>query len=83
MCLKKKLYFWKTKICIWMMFGLYKYVFIDLSAKKRRSEKSVKHIFWSYLSYLGSEPKTGYFAVFYMYSFDVSRKYVNKEPSTS
>ena len=35
MCLKKKLYFWKTKIYIWMMFDLYKYVFIDLSAKKK------------------------------------------------
>ena len=65
MCLKKKLYFWKTKIYIWMMLGLYKYVFIDLSAKKkRRREKSVEHIFLPYLSYLGSEPKTGYFAVF-------------------
>ena len=34
MCLKKQLYFWKTKIYIWMMFDLYKYLSIDLSAKK-------------------------------------------------
>ena len=39
MCLKKKLYFWKTKIYIWMMFDLYKYVFIDLSAKKKDEVK--------------------------------------------
>ena len=64
-----------------MMFGLYKYLFIDLSAKKDEV-KSVEHIFWPYLSYLGPEPKTGYFGVFYIYSFDVSRKYLNKESST-
>ena len=39
MCLKKTLYFWKTKIYIWMMFDLYKYVFIDLSAKKKDEVK--------------------------------------------
>ena len=48
MCLKKKLYFWKTKIYIWMMFDLYKYVFIDLSAKKRRGEKKVWNTFFGH-----------------------------------
>ena len=49
MCLKKKLYFCKTKIYIWMMFGLYKYLFIDLSAKKRQSEKKVWNTFFAIL----------------------------------
>ena len=44
-----------------MMFGLCKYSFIDLSAKKRRSEKKVCNTF--FWPYQGSEPKTGYFAV--------------------
>ena len=48
MCLKKKLYFWKTKIYIWMMFDLYKYVFIDLSAKKKRRSEKVWNTFFGH-----------------------------------
>ena len=40
----------KQKIYIWMRFGLYKYVFIDLSAKKKTKwKKSVEHHFLAIL----------------------------------
>ena len=48
MCLKKSCISGKEKIYIWMMFGLYKYLFIDLSAKKRRSEKKVWNTFFGH-----------------------------------